>query len=338
MKKETRIKDLKVDLIKLLINELNFNEPFRDVLECDAMPFLKIIDWTKATDAERLAYCEVRYMGELNVKYPDVPSIEPKKIFGNKFHVGFGECIYSTMSGYEVYNKKNNSFAEIIEEVEKEPEFEVGKFFKFESPSIKDRLKGTCVLNESVEMGAEIVALYTEGGFNPLGLTGEAVGRYYGTQDDLMIQLKNPCEFKSILSLDQLREIVRGEKAPENFNNKCLIEAFSEVPDLSQPVEFKEGEMVEVYLEGTWCERKYAFFVSGEHWYYNLSINNTVHIADEIRKIDPDKELKELADEVIVSYKDAFAFDIKDVEMYQVRDVKSMLIEMGKKVQAFFKD
>lgn len=200
---------------------------------------------------------------------------------------------------------------------------------------VKEKLKGTCVLNESVEMGAEIVALYTEAGANNRYLMeGLDIDSYYGCDrnGDVDCTDEENTIFDKVLTLDQLREIVRGEKAPESFNNKCLIEAFSEVPNLTQPVEFKEGEMVDVYLEGTWCERKYAFFVSGEHWYYNLSINNTVHIADEIRKIDPDKELKETADEVMKG-SHSYTMDM-DRKWIDETDVKSMLIEAMKKVQS----
>ena len=190
--------------------------------------------------------------------------------------------------------------------------------------TIKEQLKGTCVLNEKEGMGAEIVALYTEAGIeNDEALVGDCIGEYYGERDGIIDNQVSKEYFQTILTLSQLREIVRGEKAPENFNNKCLIEAFSEVPDLSQPVEFKEGEMVEVYLEGTWCERKYAFFVSGEHWYYNLSIEDTVHIADDIRKIDPDKEIKQYAKEIMKRYIER---DDKRMEL--------MLIEAMKKVQS----
>ena len=230
MKKETRVKDLKVDLIKLLINELNFNEPFRDVLECDAMPFLKIIDWTKATDAERLAYCEVVYKDK-----EVICLVDGHKYSGLKFRTQYSnnqvwcDGAIDGDGGWSVCLYKDGKFAEIIEEVE----------------TIKE--------------------------------------------------------------------------APAKHQDQFV----KANPDMSHSVEFKEGEMVDVYLEGTWCERKYAFFVSGEHWYYNLSIEDTVHIADDIRKIDPDKEIKQYAKEIMKRYIER---DDKRMEL--------MLIEAMKKVQS----
>lgn len=227
MKKETRVKDLKVDLIKLLINELNFNEPFRDVLECDAMPFLKIIDWTKATDAERLAYCEVRY--PKGTKYKNV-----LELYKHETNESDGVARLNETGG--VYDGYTGKFAEIIEEVE----------------TIKE--------------------------------------------------------------------------APAKHQDQFV----KANPDMSHSVEFKEGEMVEVNDGGfAWVKRKYRFFAENKYWFGNSE--GLVLSYKFVRKIDPDKELKELADEVM---KDYYKHSDYKLSPSLKIEVKSMLIEMGKKVQA----
>ena len=119
--------------------------------------------------------------------------------------------------------------------------------------------------------------------------------------------------FTKALTLDQLREIVRGEK--------------------QSPVEFKEGEMVEVYTNSQWSKVEYAFFAINKHWFYNVNIKqkDTVHIADDIRKIDPDKELKELADEVITEFYKENKFKLSEPLR---KDVIQIAIEAMKKVQS----
>ena len=76
---------------------------------------------------------------------------------------------------------------------------------------IKEQLKGTCVLNEKEGMGAEIVALYTEAGFNNRYLMeGLDIDSYYGCDmnGDIDCTDEENTIFGKVLTLSQLREIV----------------------------------------------------------------------------------------------------------------------------------
>lgn len=85
--------------------------------------------------------------------------------------------------------------------------------------TIKEQLKGTCVLNEKEEMGAEIVALYTEAGIeNDEALVGDCIGEYYGERDGIIDNQVSKEYFQTILTLSQLREIV---STPEEKGEPC---------------------------------------------------------------------------------------------------------------------
>jgi len=166
------------------------------------------LDWRLATDAERLAYCEVRYKEGMTV----LSNLTKRNNVINSYKFRFGtyekKYIYANDGYIELYNPETGKFAEIISDEVKEPSI------KEKEPSIKEKLKGTCVLNESVEMGAEIVKLYTEAGFeNKFGHDGRYIKEYYGEKHGDLYVFEKKCKFTSVLTLDQLRSIVRGEKA-----------------------------------------------------------------------------------------------------------------------------
>lgn len=87
--------------------------------------------------------------------------------------------------------------------------------------TIKEQLKGTCVLNESREMGAEIVALYTEAGIynGEFNYAGKIVGYYYGEKDGAIRFSPSESTFTKVLTLSKLREIV---STPEEKGEPCL--------------------------------------------------------------------------------------------------------------------
>ncbi len=213
---------------------------------------------------------------------------------------------------------------------------------KKSKPSIKDRLKGTCVLNEKEGMGAEIVALYTEAGFeNPDELEGSDVGSYYGESDGI-IHCRECKFFKSVLTLDQLREIVRGEKQL-NWSNaeirefkipvSCVLKGANIQPKytgVKHSVEFKEGEMVE-YTSRTFDEfiNDGSTFTGGKTktgHYILQRISGELFSVMHVRKIDPDKELKELAKPILEKWD-----LLKDGKVDA--DVFCAMIEMAKKVK-----
>ena len=78
--------------------------------------------------------------------------------------------------------------------------------------TIKEQLKGTCVLNEKEEMGAEIVALYTEAGIeNVYDYSGKNLGLFYGERNGC-INYGYRESFDKVLTLSQLRDIVKGKQ------------------------------------------------------------------------------------------------------------------------------
>lgn len=211
-----------------------------------------------------------------------------------------------------------------------------GKYAKIISPpetkSIKEKLKGTCVLNEKEGMGAEIVKLYMAAGVGNIGID-PMLNTYIGEHDGLLWWSKDTRNFTSVLTLDQLRAIVRGEKQTVQEYEKQLEEKF-----VAESVEFKEGEMVEGRMndwkEGLWTHASitYTGWKTKQGKFACEIYNGKVVAYDEIRKIDSDADLKKIADEFI---KNAIKHNpYEGVASYIATDnVKSMLIEAMKRVK-----
>ncbi len=316
MKKEMRVKDLNPE-VQAILRDLIKKSGMRpiQISEASLKDIHELIDWTKATDAERLAYCEVVYKDNTECLFG-----EAKRKDTVLWPLRTIDSWVSDEKNNAIYNPDTGKFAEIIEEVEKAEPSET----KPNPQSIKDRLKGTCVLNEKEGMGAEIVALYTEAGLdNPHDLKGDCTDEYYGIDNNGKISNDSDSDyFQSVLTIDQLREIVRGEKQPFNLSDTG---AFS-----SEPVEFKEGEMVEAwnvdshYHKVIWSggKNKDGAFIC----YLKGTTGGSVchlRVYENIRKIDPDKEYRYYAKEIMKRYIER---DYKRME--------SMLIEAMKKVQS----
>lgn len=99
----------------------------------------------------------------------------------------------------------------------------------------------------------------------------------------------------------------------------------------TEPVEFKKGEMVECTSydhKSHWRKMTYAGFMNGKHW---VKIMDEAHLqaCEEIRKIDPDRELKQWAEEIINDFYKDSSYKLSEPLL---KDVKSMLLEMGKRV------
>ncbi len=113
--------------------------------------------------------------------------------------------------------------------------------------TIKEQLKGTCVLNEKEGMGAEIVALYTEVGINNrYGFEGLDIDFYYGCDrnGDIDCTDEENTIFDKVLTLSQLREIVSTPEIKEA--QKEMQDAFVKAnPDMkhSEP-QFKAGDVI----------------------------------------------------------------------------------------------
>ena len=112
MKKETRVKDLP-EILKSLCAKVD-----DDIADSDlAKPYFDKVDWQSVTDAERLAYCEVRYpIGTKCKSLEFTKDIEEDFIVDVKPHVYYETAI----AGKSLYGVLycNGKFAEIIEEVE----------------------------------------------------------------------------------------------------------------------------------------------------------------------------------------------------------------------------
>lgn len=434
MKKETRVKDLP-EILRSMIQRIT---PDVDPDNLNAEQFLKSIDFTKATDAERLAYCEVRYPKGTKFKSAGADSehISSGKMKLGDVNAGY---IYNALEGKKkgiVYNFHSGKFAEIIEDEVKEPKFEVENWVNFEpskttetlfkvgdrpkwtpelikqlphgtvlecandrvfhtyngqeiikkvsssltffqegrlwcwfyhksknryakiislpeTQSIKEKLKGTCVLNEKEGMGAEIVKLYTEAGFeNPLMLSGTIPLVYYGGTLDSMFIYWASAFGKSVLTLDQLRSIVRGEKQTESqsksghdidflydANKYIMCNKFKEYHEKTskelrevkaESVEFKEGEMVEYWhgIHEKWISQNEPRYTGGKSTNGRIILEDLAGFfaVDKIRKIDADPHgFLKTANEIISE-----RIEHKPFHEDSVRD---MLIEMAKRVK-----
>lgn len=229
-----RVKDLNPE-VQAILRDLIKKSGMRpiQISEASLKDIHELIDWTKATDAERLAYCEVRYPNNTECLFG-----EAKRKDSVLWPLKIKDSWVSDEKNNAIYNPDTGKFAEIIEEV------------------------------------------------------------------------------------DQLREIVRGEKQPFNLSDTG---AFS-----SEPVEFKEGEMVEAwnvyshYHKVIWSggKNKDGAFIC----YLKGTTGGSVchlRVYENIRKIDPDKEYRYYAKEIMKRY----------IERDDKR-MESMLIEAMKKVQS----
>lgn len=105
-----------------------------------------------------------------------------------------------------------------------------------------------------------------------------------------------------------------------------------------EPVEFKEGEMVEYPLYdcnnrkkiNRWkqCRFTGGYSESGEPI---VETDNGILLVDKIRKLDPDRELNEIAFGIMCE--NSRVEINKDSYCYTEPIVKSMLLEMGKRVK-----
>lgn len=98
---------------------------------------------------------------------------------------------------------------------------------------------------------------------------------------------------------------------------------------MSEP-QFKEGEIDICEIVNAQsvidCDRFfYMGFLFGKHWGMVNTTDKTMYELSYIRKIDPDKELKELADELVQKY-------VNKPESYN--HLSELLIEAMKKVQS----
>ena len=226
---------------------------------------------------------------------------------------------------------------------------------------LKEKLKGTCVLNESVEMGAEIVKLYMEAGFynGEFNYVGKITSYYYGDKDGFIRFSPDKSTFDKVLTLDQLRSIVRGEKEKPLFKidystnctaeekleiERMFMEAYNKSKNapkvilnssegiarpISESVEFKEGEMVEhKFINSDWIADGIIF--TGGRTSQGLFVCEDKHgmlrCVEQIRKIDPDPHgFLKTANEIISERIQHKPFDEDSV--------RDMLIEMAKRVK-----
>ena len=306
-----------------------------DICETDeAKIYLDAVKWDTRTDAERLAYCEVVYKGKEVVclvdghKYSSLKfrtQYSKNEVWANgaiKGDAGWSVCLY-----------KNGKFAEIIEEVEtiKEALFKVGDRPQWTPELIKQLPHGTmvkyCHDYEFVYNGEEPIV--------------HENGNIYVIINDrrqFFVSGEN-CDFVEIISLpeslDQLRGIVRGSLEDQiKKASPIMVNGSEGVITSINPVEFKEGEIVDVWnkeRQNDLQPAKYRFFASGKHWVETCAEDIVVNFKN-IRKIDPDKDLKETADEVMKG-SHSYTMDM-DRKWIDETDVKSMLIEAMKKVQS----
>lgn len=246
MKKEMRVKDLNPE-VQAILRDLIKKSGMRpiQISEASLKDIHELIDWTKATDAERLAYCEVRYPNNTECLFG-----EAKRKDSVLWPLKIKDSWIADKKNNALYNPDSGKFAEIIEEV------------------------------------------------------------------------------------DQLREIVRGEKQPFNLSDTG---AFS-----SEPVEFKEGEMVEAwnvdshYHKVIWSggKNKDGAFIC----YLKGTTGGSVchlRVYENIRKIDPDKELKAIAKEIFKKHYDLkTANKCDEAILSHMEYAINAMVEAMKKVQS----
>lgn len=291
-------------------------------------------EWSQATDDERLAYAEWRYKDGVRYNYPDAPWLGDRTAQG-LIRIGKDSNIVDDI--FTIYEHEKNKWAEIISEPE-------------EKQSIKDRLKGTCVKNESAEMGAEIIALYVEAGFqNKLNLKGTKPDLYYGVfvfGDGPDIGCFSKSDFTSVLTLDQLRQIVRGSRSVEQYEKeleeKFIHEASPEAqqefvkanPGMQHVEEPKAGDMVEVLLpRGEWADNFY--FTGGKSKDDNYIVQDwagDLFEYDRIRlpqKSEVESKVEELANKFTL-------YDGSDgnYTLVSLHEVKEAMLSMAKWGQA----
>lgn len=135
------------------------------------------------------------------------------------------------------------------------------------------------------------------------------------------------------LTLPQLREIVKGNQIELHETSKEMQDQFVKAnPEMKHSEEFKAGDILDEYRNGkVYQPVVYRFFSEGKHWVSARLNDQIAYNPEEIRKLQPD-QLKELADEVLKNNNLDLIGDNTPVEIL-LKDVKSMLIEMGKKVK-----
>ena len=171
--------------------------------------------------------------------------------------------------------------------------------------TIKEQLKGTCVLNEKEGMGAEIVALYTEAGFNNRYLMeGLYIDSYYGCDmnGDIYCTDEENTIFDKVLTLSQLREIVKGKQSEEP--------------------QFKAGDAVEV--EGLEYMPEFVHSFDNVAW-VKTSGQNFGQLVPLNKLSHPKDKLREKAEEMLNG---SFRYQSIDKRRWIVEeDVKEMLTE-----------
>lgn len=184
--------------------------------------------------------------------------------------------------------------------------------------TIKEQLKGTCVLNEKEGMGAEIVALYTEAGIeNDEALVGDCIGEYYGERDGIIDNQVSKEYFQTILTLSQLREIVSTPEYKEPIKWSFAKETSPELEEqiknakaakinssegIAQPIsepQFKAGDVVDVKMN-SWEDfdprtEEYVTFLPKTN--QHLTFDTVYRVRDSIRH--PKDKLREKAEELI---------------------------------------
>lgn len=207
--------------------------------------------------------------------------------------------------------------------------------------TIKEQLKGTCVLNEKEGMGAEIVALYTEAGIeNDEALVGDCIGEYYGERDGIIDNQVSKEYFQTILTLSQLREIVSTPEYKEPIKWSFAKETSPELEEqiknakpakinssegIAQPIsepQFKAGDVVEVETIREYGLCKIIVIVENKVWL--RPFGQTEFIVDISQIRHPKDKLREKAEEIMAKRR---KHDFSGVEYFTVGATEEMLIE-----------
>ncbi len=208
---------------------------------------------------------------------------------------------------------------------------------------IKEQLKGTCVLNEKEGMGAEIVALYTEAGFNNRYLMeGLDIDSYYGCDmnGDIDCTDEENTIFGKVLTLSQLREIVSTPEYKEPIKWSFAKETSPELEEqiknakpakinssegIAQPISeprFKAGDVVEV--EGLEYMPEFVHSFDNVAW-VKTSGQNFGQLVPLNKLRHPKDKLREKVEEMLNG---SFRYQSIDKRRWIVEeDVKEMLTE-----------